>query len=346
MASQLIRVRPAANCPLCGTAGKPLYTGLKDFSYAAPGEWNFSRCPEKNCGMVWLDPAPVPDDLGLAYQGYYTHHQPEPGASLLRDLVWGVWMGYLIRRFGYPAKLVKPWQRLLAPLALLHPGGRAELEAAAMHLPVPTGPARVVDVGCGSGVLLARMKRLGWEVEGTDVDAGGVAATRSRGIRCLEGELVAQHFPENHFDAVHSAHVLEHVPDPQALLRECLRILKPGGTFVCLTPNVAGWGQNYFGQSWLCLDPPRHLNLFTQPALRRAVEQAGFQITRLETTIRTAWVYGALSYCIRKTGRAEMSELNRPLNLLKGVGYQLRQRAALCADANAGDELLIIGTKT
>jgi hypothetical protein len=108
---------------------------------------------------------------------------------------------------------------------------------------------------------------------------------------------------------------------------------------------VAGWGQNYFGQSWLCLDPPRHLNLFTQPALRRAVEAAGFKITRLETTIRTAWVYGALSYCIRKSGRAKMSELNRPLNLLKGVGYQLRQRAALRAESNAGDELLVIATK-
>lgn len=342
-----IRTRPAANCPLCGAAdGELIYRGLKDFSYAAPGEWNFRRCGNAGCGMVWLDPSPVAEDLGLAYQGYYTHQQPEPGASALRDFVWGIWMGYLVGRFGYPAGLVKPWQRLLAPLALLHPGGRAELEAAAMHLPAPPGLARVVDVGCGGGVLLARMQRLGWDVEGTDVDEGAVKATRARGIRCAQGELMAQQFPADHFDAVHSAHVVEHVPDPLALLRECHRILKPGGKFVCLTPNVASWGHHYFGRSWLCLDPPRHLNLFTRPALRQAAERTGFKILRLETTGRTAWVYGALSYCVRKTGRAEINELNKPLNLLKGIWYQLRQRAVLCKDKTAGDELLLIATKS
>jgi SAM-dependent methyltransferase len=341
-----IRVRAAPNCPLCGTAGTPLYRGLRDFSYNAPGVWDFSLCPDQDCGMVWLNPMPLPEDLGLAYRGYYTHQQPEPGASILRDAIWGIWTGYLVRRFGYPARLAKPWQRLLAPLALLHPGGRAELEAAAMHLSAPSGPARVLDVGCGSGVLLARMQQFGWDAEGTDVDPGGVQATRSRGIRCSQGELANQRFPENHFTAVHTSHVVEHVADPLALLRECHRVLKPGGTFVCLTPNAASWGRNYFGQSWLCLDPPRHLNLFTLPAFRRAAEQAGFTITRLETTVRTAWVYGALGYCIRKTGRGEMSELQRPLNLFKGVWHQLRQRTVRRTDPSAGDELLLIATKS
>lgn len=345
MESKSIRVHAADNCPLCGTPGKSYYTGLSDFSYDAPGKWDFSRCPKDGCGMVWLNPAPAKEDLGLAYQGYYTHQQPEPGASAMRDLVWGVWFGYLVHRFGYPSNLVNGWQRCLGPLARLHPGGRAELEAAAMHLPAPKGPAKLVDVGCGSGVLLARMKRLGWDVEGTDVDEGGVQATRARGIQCSHGELTSFHFPENHFDAVHSAHVLEHVSDPLALLRECHRVLKPGGVFVCLTPNAASWGAKYFGQSWLCWDPPRHLNLFTLPAFRAAAERAGFKITRLETTPRTAWVYGALSYCIRKTGRAEMSELGRPLNLIKGIGYQLRQRLIMRRDKNAGDELLLVATK-
>jgi 2-polyprenyl-3-methyl-5-hydroxy-6-metoxy-1,4-benzoquinol methylase len=215
-----------------------------------------------------------------------------------------------------------------------------------MHLPAPEKTARVIDVGCGSGVLLARMKRLGWEVEGTDVDAGAVKATQARGIRCTQGDLSALNFPADHFDAVHSSHMLEHVSDPLALLRECHRILKPNGRFVCLTPNVTSWGHHYFGPSWLCLDPPRHLHLFTPVAIRKAAEQAGFSIIRLETTARTAWVYGAMSFRIRKTSRSSIAELNNPLSLLKGIAYQLRQRAALRWNATAGDELLLVATKS
>ena len=119
MENQKIRVRPVEHCPLCHGNGEVLYRGVKDVSSAAPGEWNFRRCPSRTCGMVWLDPAPITEDLGLTYLGYYTHQQPEPGTSWIRDAVWAVWMGYLVQRFGYPAGTVPAWQRALAPLALL-----------------------------------------------------------------------------------------------------------------------------------------------------------------------------------------------------------------------------------
>ena len=318
---------------------------MSDRSYAAPGKWSLLKCPAADCGLVWLDPVPIEQDIGKAYQGYYTHSQPEPGPSLLRDACWAVWHSYLGARFGYTQGVGPGWRRILAPLALLHPGGRDELDAAAMHLPAPARPARVLDVGCGSGVLLARMKAFGWQAEGVELDPDGVKAARARGVPVREGTLEQQAFPENHFDAVHSAHVLEHVYDPVGLLRECGRVLKPGGTLVILTPNVESWGHQRFGSAWLNLDPPRHLVLFSSATLRRAAEQAGLEVQRLDTTVRSAWVYGALSDCIRRTGRAEMSELGKPANLLRGIWYQLRQRAVLRRDANAGDELRLIATK-
>ncbi len=157
-------------------------------------------------------------------------------------------------RFGYTQGAGPKWRRLVAPLALLHPGGRDELDAAAMHLPAPAGAARVLDVGCGSGVLLARMQSLGWQVEGVEVDPDGVKAARARGVPVRLGMLEKQGFPDNHFDAVHSAHVIEHVYDPLSLLRECHRILKPGGTLVILTPNIASIRTQAV---WLGLAEPR-----------------------------------------------------------------------------------------
>src|SRR5262245_669285 len=195
-AADSIRTTSRSTCPVCSSPGELLYSGLKDFSYRAPGEWSIRKCKGQRCGMLWLNPFPIPEDIGKAYQGYYTHNQPEPGPSLIRDLVYGIWTSYLGARFGYKQGTGSKWLRPFAGLALLHPGGRDELDAAAMHLPSPSGPARVLDVGCGSGVLLARMKALGWQTEGVEVDPEAVEAARKRGVSVQLGSLEQQRYPD------------------------------------------------------------------------------------------------------------------------------------------------------
>ena len=159
------------------------------------------------------------------------------------------------------------------------------------------GRARVLDVGCGSGVVLARMKSFGWETCGVEVDLNAVNAARARGLDIRHGQLAEINFPENHFDAVHLSHVIEHVYDPAALLRECHRVLKPGGTFIMLTPNTAS-GHRRFKSAWLNLDPPRHLILFNRRNFRSLAEAAGFKIVPADTSVRNAWVWGGLSRAI------------------------------------------------
>jgi 2-polyprenyl-3-methyl-5-hydroxy-6-metoxy-1,4-benzoquinol methylase len=340
-----IRTQPALKCVICGSDGDVLYPFMRDRSFGAPGEWSLRCCPLSACGLIWLDPQPIPEDIGKAYQTYYTHDQPAPGTSLVRDTVYGVWNSYLRVRLGYKSGTGPAWRALFAPLALLHPGGLDELDSAAMYLRAPEGPAKVLDVGCGSGVLLARMKSLGWDAEGVEIDPGGVEAARARGVTVYQGQLADAQFPDNHFDAVHSAHVIEHVYDPVALLKECYRILKPGGTLVIITPNTASWGHRLFGRAWLNLDPPRHLILFNARTLRVAAETHGFELVRLNSTVRSAWVYGALSRRIYHTGRGEMSQLGKPFNLLYGMLFQLRERARRVFNCEAGDELLLIARK-
>ncbi|MCX7865954.1 class I SAM-dependent methyltransferase [Limisphaera sp. VF-2] len=337
--SPRLRSLPRPYCLLCNTPGQILYTGLPDRSFAAPGQWGFLRCSNPDCGLVWLHPQPIPEDIGAAYEGYYTHAQPAPGPSMLRRIFEAVQRAYLARRFGYPTG--SSLDRALAWLAWLHPGGPDELDSAAMYLPAPGRPARLLDVGCGSGMHLARMQQLGWSVEGVEVDPQAAAVARARGVPVRSGTLQQQHYPDRSFDAVFSAHVLEHVHDPVDLLRECARILKPDGTLVILTPNIDSLGHRQFGAAWLNLDPPRHLYLFSPRTLRRAAERAGLRVVSLRTTARTAWVYGALSRAIQRTGRGEMSELGRPTALLYGFLYQLRLRHHLRRHPESGDELLL-----
>lgn len=341
-----IRTQPAPKCFVCGTEGESLYAGMHDRSFGAPGEWGLRRCPLPACRLIWLDPQPIPEDVGKAYQTYYTHSQPAPGASLIRDSVYAVWNSYLRVRLGYRHGTGPTWRMILAPLALLHPGGIDELDSAAMYLRAPTSRAKVLDVGCGSGTLLARMKSLGWDAEGVEIDPGGVAAARARGVTVHQGQLADAQFPDSHFDAIHSAHVIEHLYDPVALLRECFRIVKPGGKLVIITPNTASWGHRKFGRAWLNLDPPRHLILFNARTLQVAAEKQGFMIERLDSTVRSAWVYGALSRRIYRTGRGEMSQLGRPINLIHGILFQLGERARRWFNREAGDELLLIARKS
>lgn len=66
-----IRVNEAPLCLLCSNEGLPLYQGLRDRLFSAPGTWALMRCPK--CGLVWLNPRPVPQDIGKLYEYYYTH---------------------------------------------------------------------------------------------------------------------------------------------------------------------------------------------------------------------------------------------------------------------------------
>ena len=338
-----IRTQPVLNCPLCGTSGKTRYAQMRDRSYAAPGTWELRECDQ--CRALWLHPQPTPEDVGLAYQGYYTHAQPAPGASLARSIVWGIWHSYLRMRFGYSQGVGAAWKVIFGPLALFHPGGPDDLGAAAMYLPKPPSGAKVLDVGCGSGVLLARMKLLGWDTCGVEVDGNAVGAARARGLDIRHGQLAECKFPENQFDAVHLSHVIEHVYDPGALLRECHRVLKPGGTLVVLTPNTASWGHRRFKEWWLNLDPPRHLILFNRGNFRSLVEKAGFTVARLDSSVHTAWVYGGLSRAAERTGRSEMSELGKLGCLAYGAMFQFGERLRRVFDAEAGDEILLLAKK-
>lgn len=283
-----IRTRPSPNCYVCSEQGKPLYEGLKDRLFGAPGEWNFCRCPNPDCGLVWLDPSPLEEDISKAYQTYYTHDDAPPPRSLfLWRLYWAVCDGYLQHRLGYTQGVGQRWYRLLLPFACLHPGGLAVLDATVMFLNSPSPNARLLEIGCGNGRLLARMRNLGWEVEGLDVDAQAVEVARAKNITVRHGDLSAQGYPDNSFDAIYMGHLIEHVHDPLGLIRECCRVLKPGGTLVIVTPNTDSWGLRYFGEDWRGLDLPRHLHLFNSKNIQQVVKKAGnFSIKKSSPCIK------------------------------------------------------------
>lgn len=115
--------------------------------------------------------------------------------------------------------------------------GLHEHVAAELRRLAPDLRTRILDVGCGTGAFIERLRGLRYqEVKGIDIDA---SFARARGLTVAEGDLDdAWCFESAAFDLCVAIEVVEHVESVGAMLRELARVLKPGGHALITTPNV------------------------------------------------------------------------------------------------------------
>jgi len=111
-------------------------------------------------------------------------------------------------------------------------------------------PARVLDVGCGTGVLASRLLQAGYEVTGIDPSAGMLEVLRSRapGVAAVEGSGAALPFDDGEFDLVLSVATFHHIADPDDVRRalmEMVRVARPGGRILVWDHNPRNpyWGR-------------------------------------------------------------------------------------------------------
>jgi 2-polyprenyl-3-methyl-5-hydroxy-6-metoxy-1,4-benzoquinol methylase len=186
-----------------------------------------------------------------------------------------------------------------------------------LALALGRGGGRVLDVGCSPGHLAMALVKAGFEVQGIDLNQAWLAkyapgwSTRLH-ITHTDIEKNPMPFPSASFDLVIFTEVLEHIAitDPCVVLREIRRVLRPGGSMVLSTPNVANisnvvaliQGENVF---W----PPeifyggvdRHNREYTPVELVQLVQKSGF--ARYELGYMNTWsnwhhVTGALFHCL------------------------------------------------
>lgn len=282
-------------CYLCNRHGEVIYRNLEDRLFGASGSWNLKQCRGSDCGLIWLDSMPTEGDIGKAYRNYYTHKEDEntqkpKHRSTFKQTKRAFYLacnkGYFALKYN-AVNSTSPLGDLVGLLVYLYPMLKAKLDFKAMYLRVRPG-AKLLEIGCGSGRQLEFLRQLGWQVEGLDLDSVAVKAASARGLTVHSGSLKEQNFADRSFDVVVSSHVIEHVHDPVDLLRECRRILRPGGRLVVITPNTASLGHTWFRSNWLALDPPRHLHLFNPTSLNRAAQEAGLAVCRLASTVHGA----------------------------------------------------------
>ena len=97
--------------------------------------------------------------------------------------------------------------------------------------------ARVLDIGCGVGQVVARLSEAGFEAHGVDVSEPNIARARQFCQRCQIYDGTKLPFPDQHFASVGALNVLEHVEAPEAFIRELARVTQIGGRVVLSSPN-------------------------------------------------------------------------------------------------------------
>jgi SAM-dependent methyltransferase len=321
----VMRSSPRSHCVVWGSQGLLLHSGLEDRLFGARGTWSFRRCEAPGCGVLWLDPFPIEEDLHLAYASYYTHGDSGGRGSA------GAVCRLVVRLTRVADSILKRVSGLAAARRRIDLMFLDEVE-----------PGRLLEVGCGDGRRLARFRERGWQVVGQEIDERAAAVARSRVPEIRTGPLETLGLEPGSFDAVVANHVLEHVADPLGLLRQCRSLLRPGGRLVLATPNPSGDGHARFGRHWFGLDPPRHLHLFPPAAGRRMAEQAGFRAIEARGEASRAYSFATGSASIARTGRFAMNADAAGRDHVAGLLFQYAGWFRSRWRPDGGDETILI----
>lgn len=139
---------------------------------------------------------------------------------------------------------------------------------------------RFLDIGCGIGVYVAFMKELGWEAKGLDISQFSTDLGKKEGLDLFCGTLEEADYPDDYFDMIYMRDVIEHLSEPDKLLKEVRRILKNNGWFFLTTGNAGSIVARLRQEQWFFFQKD-HIHYFSLKTLKDMVERSGMRIVRL-----------------------------------------------------------------
>ncbi len=308
-------------CPVCGSAASHDFSG-SDFMFGTPGNYDYGRCNQ--CAAVFQTPMPDAERIATFYPDDYEQYQPERPKKL-KNLEKGAMKAV----FGYH-HLEVPGIYILAGRLL----GRLKYR----NSPPFRSGRQALDIGCGNGKFLIKLRALGWEVQGVEFNAGAVAVCRDSGLNVFHGDLHAAGFADESFDMVSARHLIEHLPDPNRFMAEVARILKPGGYLYIRTPSSKALGRKIFGKYWFPNEVPRHLVLFSPENLALLARRHG--LAKGQVRLQTSPKFFLNSFDYRLGRRKETSKKSSLRRLLARLLYVWPARLT-----GLGDEIVAIFEK-
>lgn len=261
------------NCNLCSENDTRLLFKIKENE-------RFSLVQCKNCGLIYLNPRPTRQEINRYYpaQEYYSYSQLEEEQRQKKNVA--VRLRALFREaviYNYYGKFQDlPWMQKVKNKILSFPG-KYKFGMA----PDFIKKGKILDIGCGDGLFLYSLKKLGWETLGVEINKVAAQKACDRGLKVLNCDLLESSFNDDLFDVVRIWSVLEHLHNPAQTLAEIYRILKPDGTLIVQVPNFNSLASRLFKINWSGLDIPRHLYQFSPHTLKQIIEKNNLTVNKI-----------------------------------------------------------------
>ena len=241
----------ATRCAICGTEGNSatVYPANFDAGAFTPEIFSARRNPDRihyrlvsclTCGLFRSDPVASDDVLSDLYARSEFHYGEETTS--------------LSSTYGrYLAECARFWSRKDA----------------------------LLEIGCGNGFFLEEARRLGYAtVRGVEPSTDAVAQAPPELRDAIVVDIMRPGlFEEQSFDVVCFFQVLDHLPDPGAVLRECFHILRPGGLVLCLNHDAGALSARVLKEKSPIVDI-EHTYLYSRQTLARLLEAQGYTVRR------------------------------------------------------------------
>jgi len=284
------------HCPLCQSdAIQQQFIGV-DRMHGYEGKFPVYKCQQ--CQLMFLGLKLSPKTLAGFYPETYYSFQGKNTAETQRSFLktWELKLREDSEHEALHRYLSYPKTRKSSVLTKLNASIKKKKY---LQYPAYRPNGKLLDVGCGGGLFLSKMRELGWQVQGIEPGHNGVEACKQQGLDVVEGFLEQANFHDQSFDFIRFEHVLEHVPDPVSTLIEAKRILKKDGYIRLLLPNWNSLPAQLFRTYWYHLDTPRHLFWFTNDTIQQTAEHAGLLIQKTWVTVDYSDIADSLSYYLK-----------------------------------------------
>lgn len=247
-------------CISCGAGLETVIDHIWDDRYGCPGVFAIKRCVV--CGQMATIPRLKEEDLPALYSQYYPR-----------------------RNIDFSA-LEKEVASVLAPRAGLN-RWLSGTDNQGHYLAKPS--QKVLDIGSGSCLALLELRAMGVEAWGVEADPNVRAIADRYNLRVHIGSIHDKPFETEKFDLIVLNQVIEHVPDPRALLRIVKERLSPGGRIVLSFPNVASWQRKLSGRRWINWHVPYHQHHFTLQSFTILAKREGLSVIKARTITPNLW---------------------------------------------------------
>jgi SAM-dependent methyltransferase len=269
-------------CIVCAGLTETTVRGLFDTRFGIEGNFEVRRC--RHCGLEQLSPAPSPAQLKDLYRRFY-NFSGERGTL------------YTTLREWFFASFLYRWWMVLDEDISFH---------------TRSGSGRLLDIGCNEGRTLKNYVRNGFQAEGTELNETAAAVARAAGFRVFTGQL-EDFSPAAPYDVAVLSNVLEHAPDPGAMLASVRRLLNSRGQVWISCPNSRSWLRSVFGRWWINWHVPFHIAHFSAQALGNLLAESGFQTVEMRHITPALWVASSLVARLCASPGKPTRQLRNPL---------------------------------